>query len=155
LPDQINRTSASATVSAGSGRGWRRSYGRPRRWKKGVATTPGTKTVTSTPVSRNSNRRLSAKPDRYHPDRFVADPTSQQDLVDFGGGLHRCLGMHFSYVEMKLTIARLLQHLELDLLDTNPRPAPGQKTKWPQSPCRVGYRKKAAVGAARSPLAAA
>jgi sterol 14-demethylase len=97
------------------------------------------------------------EPDQYRPDRFVEDPKSMNLLVGFGGGFHRCLGMHFAYVEMKVAVARLFQHLELELIDRDPQPAPGQKTKWPQSPCRVWYRKKTPthVGATEVPAPAA
>jgi sterol 14alpha-demethylase len=86
-------------------------------------------------------------PDRFHPDRYIDDPKAQRLLVGFGGGLHRCLGAQFAYQEIKLTVTRLLQHFDLELLDRHPVPAAGQTTKWPQSPCRVRYRRK--VGAVR------
>jgi sterol 14alpha-demethylase len=83
-----------------------------------------------------------ADPDRYHPDRYLDDPAAARSLVGFGGGVHRCLGVHFAYLQMKVVITRLLQRFDLELLDTDPRPEPGQKLKWPQSPCRVRYRKR-------------
>jgi sterol 14-demethylase len=86
-------------------------------------------------------------PDAFRPDRYLDDPTAMRQLVGFGGGLHRCLGEQFAYQEIKLTVTRLLQHFDLELLDTNPVPMPGQANKWPQSPCRVRYRRK--VGAVR------
>lgn len=82
------------------------------------------------------------EPDRFHPDRYLDNPKAMQHLMGFGGGLHRCLGVHFTYVELKLAVTRLLQHFDLELVDADPRPAGGQKTKWPQSPCRVRYRRK-------------
>ncbi len=82
------------------------------------------------------------EPDRFHPDRYLDDPKAMRLLVGFGGGLHRCLGAQFAYQEIKLTVTRLLQHFDLELVDTDPVPAAGQTTKWPQSPCRVRYRRK-------------
>lgn len=61
-------------------------------------------------------------------------------LIGFGGGVHRCLGVHFAYLEMKVILTLLLRRYELRLLDPNPKPIPGAKTKWPASPCRVAYR---------------
>ncbi|MFI1980189.1 cytochrome P450 [Streptomyces wedmorensis] len=76
-------------------------------------------------------------PHSYRPDRFLEDPGSAQHLIGFGGGLHRCLGRHFAYTELKVAIVRLLQEFTIELVDPTPQPAPGQRTKWPQSPCRV------------------
>jgi sterol 14-demethylase len=88
------------------------------------------------------------EPDRYQPGRFLADPRSMRDLVGFGGGVHRCLGVHFAYLEMTVVLARLLQWFDLELQDTDPRPVAGPKTKWPASPCRVRYRRRAPIPAA-------
>jgi sterol 14-demethylase len=83
------------------------------------------------------------EPDIYRPDRYVEDPASARLLVGFGGGAHRCLGVHFAYLEMKVVITRLLQKFDLELVDPDPRPVQGQKLKWPEGPCRVAYRKRA------------
>jgi sterol 14alpha-demethylase len=82
------------------------------------------------------------QPDEYRPDRFLDDPRAMRDLIGFGGGIHRCLGVHFAYLEMKVIITLLLQRYQLELVDPDPhpQPIPGQKTKWPLSPCRVRYR---------------
>jgi sterol 14alpha-demethylase len=40
---------------------------------------------------------------------------------------------------MKVILTLLLQRYQLGLIDPDPQPIPGQKTKWPQSPCRVRY----------------
>ena len=79
------------------------------------------------------------QPGEYRPDRFLDDPRGMRDLIGFGGGVHRCLGVHFAYLEMKVILTLLLQRYHLELIDPDPQPIPGQKTKWPQSPCRVRY----------------
>jgi sterol 14alpha-demethylase len=84
-----------------------------------------------------------ADPDQYRPDRYVADSRGMQQLTGFGGGIHRCLGVHFAYLEMKVILTRLLQRYDLELCTHDPQPVPGTKTKWPQSPCRVRYRARA------------
>lgn len=84
-------------------------------------------------------------PDEYRPERFEsADGDARRDkgLIGFGGGLHRCLGEHFAYLEMKVILALLLRRYRFTLLDPDPQPVPGAKTKWPQSPCRVAYRQR-------------
>lgn len=81
-------------------------------------------------------------PDSFRPERFEADPQGMRALVGFGGGVHRCLGVHFAYLEMKLIVTMLLRDYDLELVDPDPQPVPGTKTKWPQSPCRVRYRRR-------------
>ena len=79
-------------------------------------------------------------PDSYRPSRFADDPKLAHRLIGFGGGMHRCLGMHFAYLEMKVVLTRLLQAFDLELATTDPRPIRGPRTPWPQSPCLVRYR---------------
>jgi sterol 14-demethylase len=81
-------------------------------------------------------------PDSYRPARYLEDPRARSLLVGFGGGVHRCLGMHFAYLEMAVVATMLLRHFDLELIDPAPQPVPGQATKWPASPCRVRYRRK-------------
>ena len=87
-------------------------------------------------------------PGEFRPDRFLDDPRAMRSLIGFGGGAHRCLGVHFAYLEMKVITTMLLQRYELTLVDPDPRPVPGQHTKWPASPCRVRYRARVPAAAA-------
>lgn len=80
-------------------------------------------------------------PHVYRPDRYLDDARGMTDLIGFGGGLHRCLGVHFAYAEMKVVSTLLLRHYDFELVDA-PAPVRGAKTKWPQSPCRIRYRAK-------------
>ncbi|TWP51866.1 cytochrome P450 [Lentzea tibetensis] len=82
------------------------------------------------------------RPDEFLPERFKDEPKKKHALYGFGGGFHRCLGENFAYTEMKVIMTRLLQRLDLELIDTDPKPEPGQANNWPQSPCRVRYQKK-------------
>lgn len=81
------------------------------------------------------------KHDAFHPCRYQDAPDKMRNLIGFGGGSHRCLGIHFAYLEMKVVITLLLRKYQLTLLDT-PRPLQGAKIKWPQSPCRIRYQRK-------------
>jgi sterol 14alpha-demethylase len=78
-------------------------------------------------------------PDEYRPDRYLDNPRAAQNLIGFGGGTHRCLGVHFAYLEMKVVLTLLLHRYRFELVDLDPQPVPGNKTKWPNSPCRVRY----------------
>src|SRR5437867_1365381 len=82
------------------------------------------------------------EPDEYRPQRFESEGSESRRnrmLIGFGGGMHRCLGVHFAYLEMKVILTILLRHYDFELLDRDPQPVAGAKTKWPASPCRVRY----------------
>jgi len=84
-------------------------------------------------------------PDRFDPLRFApdrAEDATPYSLIGFGGGVHRCAGVNFAKLEMKIITAKLLQNYDITLLDKNPRPKPGTQTKWPDSPCRIRYARR-------------
>lgn len=86
------------------------------------------------------------EPDRYNPERFNAEREDAQiesnSLVGFGGGVHRCAGVNFARMEMKVVLAVLLQNYDMELLD-EVKPIAGAGTYWPAQPCRVRYKKRA------------
>ncbi len=85
-------------------------------------------------------------PDQYRPERFSPEYDESRQphsLIGFGGGVHRCAGVHFAYLEMKIVLSLLLQQYEFTLLDPEPQPVSGAKTKWPASPGWVQYRRRA------------
>src|SRR5207247_4443262 len=84
-------------------------------------------------------------PEHYDPLRF--SPARAEDkrpfsLIGFGGSTHRCLGVNFAYLEMKVILALLVQRYEMELVDPSPKPMRGAKSKWPASPCLVRYRER-------------
>jgi sterol 14alpha-demethylase len=83
-----------------------------------------------------------ADPDRYQPDRFLAGPATRKPLIGMGGGVHRCLGARFAYLEMQVILTRLFERFDFELIDTDVQAEPGQQLKWPRRPCRVRYQKK-------------
>ena len=87
-------------------------------------------------------------PDQYRPERFSPEYDKSRQphsLIGFGGGVHRCAGVHFAYLEMKIVLSLLFQQYDFTLLDSEPQPVSGAKTKWPASPCRVQYRRRAYI----------
>lgn len=84
-------------------------------------------------------------PDEFRPGRYLENPKAAHQLIGFGGGMHRCLGMHFAHLEMQVLITRLLRAFDLELVDPDPQPVRGMRSRWPQSPCQVRYRKRATV----------
>ncbi|MBU6392986.1 MAG: cytochrome P450 [Sphingomonadales bacterium] len=85
-------------------------------------------------------------PDAYDPERFnPANPDAQiesNSLIGFGGGVHRCAGVNFARMEMKVLLAVLIQHYDMELLD-EVKPIAGAGTYWPAQPCRVRYKRRA------------
>ena len=84
-------------------------------------------------------------PDKYDPLRFAPDRAEDKrpySLIGFGGGIHRCSGVNFAKLEMKIIVAKLIQNYEIELLDKYPKAKPGQETKWPESPCRIRYKRR-------------
>ncbi len=86
------------------------------------------------------------EPDRFNPERFNAENPDAQiesnSLIGFGGGMHRCAGVNFARMEMKVLVAVLLQNYDMELLD-EVKPIAGAGTYWPAQPCRVRYTKRA------------
>jgi sterol 14-demethylase len=97
-------------------------------------------TVMLHPGVSHRDETVFSDPDEYRPDRFLTEPASA--LQAFGGGIHRCLGEHFARLEMKLVLTRLVERLEMRLLDGDPVAVKGHRSNWPRRPCRVAYAKR-------------
>jgi len=85
-------------------------------------------------------------PERYDPDRFGPPREEHKQgthvLIGFGGGRHRCLGMHFAYMQIKALWSVLLSRYDLDLISPSPAPDYGSWVTGPRPPCRVRYRRR-------------
>jgi cytochrome P450 len=66
----------------------------------------------------------------FRPERWESDPLPYS-FVPFGGGYRRCIGFAFATLELKVTLARILQRVELELLsaDTVPVGTSGLRPK--------------------------
>lgn len=87
------------------------------------------------------------EPQRYDPDRF-APPRDEHKrhvhaLIGFGGGKHRCMGMHFAYMQVKAIWTVLLSRFEFELSSPFPSPDYGSWVTGPRAPCRIRYRRRA------------
>jgi len=97
------------------------------------------------PETAHNIPEVFSNPEAYDPKRFSPERmegSKKFSLIGFGGGAHRCAGVNFAKLEIKILMAKLLQHYDIELIDKDPKPNPGVATKWPQSPCRIRYRKK-------------
>lgn len=60
------------------------------------------------------------EPKQFRPERFLSHQFAPHEYLPFGGGHRRCIGSALAMMELKLSIATLLQDFELTL----PRPRP-------------------------------
>ncbi|MEO7328821.1 MAG: cytochrome P450, partial [Minicystis sp.] len=54
-------------------------------------------------------------PDRFLPERFIGKKIDPYEWIPFGGGAHRCIGMAFAMLEMRVVMAEILSRVELRL----------------------------------------
>ncbi len=82
------------------------------------------------------------EPDAYRPQRFAPGSGEQGPesgtLIGFGGGFHRCAGVNFARLEMRVALTMLLKRYDMELMGTV-RPRAGASTFWPDQ-LRVRYR---------------
>ena len=94
----------------------------------------------------------------YRPRRFergsAAKSPEANRLIGFGGGMHRCIGVNFARLEMKVVLALLARRYDMELPDP-PRPAGGTVTRWPAQTARVRYAVRDAAQGEPAPAAAA
>ena len=74
---------------------------------------------------------LWTEPEKFDPDRFSPNRAEDRNhrfaWAPFGGGAHKCLGMHFAYMQVKAFAFQLLQRFEVKL-------EPGYEPKWARIP---------------------
>ncbi|MCC5626421.1 cytochrome P450 [Nostoc sp. CHAB 5715] len=57
---------------------------------------------------------------QFKPERFLERQFSPSEYLPFGGGNRRCIGMAFALFEIKLVLATVLSHWEMELADSKP-----------------------------------
>ena len=86
------------------------------------------------------------EPAHYDPWRFAPERAEDRQhrfaLVGFGGGGHKCLGIHFATNEMAVMISLLLQHYHLELLTPEPQPRLEQMRAARPTPCWIHYQRR-------------
>ena len=104
--------------------------------------------VLAAPCVSHRMPEVFADPHAYRPSRFerggAGAALEANRLIGFGGGVHRCIGVNFARVEMRIVLAMLVRHYDMELLD-EPREASGANTRWPAQPARVRYAVRAAA----------
>jgi len=62
------------------------------------------------------NPRVWPQPHRFDPQRFVDDKPTPYTFFPFGGGIHKCIGLRFSPLEVKTILAHLLRRYHWTLV---------------------------------------
>lgn len=79
---------------------------------------------------------------QFKPERFLDKQYSPYEFVSFGGGSRRCIGEALAQFEMKIAIATILTHYDLELATQVPeKPARRGVTLTPASGVRMLMRK--------------
>jgi cytochrome P450 family 110 len=61
-----------------------------------------------------------AEPEKFQPERFINQKFSPYEYLPFGGGYRGCIGSAFAMYEMKLVLATILSHFQLELAEKRP-----------------------------------
>jgi sterol 14-demethylase len=89
------------------------------------------------------------EPARYDPWRFAPGRAEDRQhpfaLIGFGGGMHKCAGMHLALHEMSMIISLLLQQYDLELVTPDPQPTTEMRAARPTL-CWVRYRRRGVAG---------
>ncbi|MDY6870825.1 MAG: cytochrome P450 [Actinomycetota bacterium] len=88
---------------------------------------PADTLVAITPAVNHFDRDIWRDPDRFDPSRFDAprreDQAHRFAWLPFGGGAHKCIGMHFGTLEVKAILHEMLRTYTWDV-------SPGYRVRW-------------------------
>lgn len=105
-------------------------------FKAGTALMPATYIIHQRPD-------LYPEPKQFRPERFLERQFAPHEFLPFGGGHRRCIGSALAMMELKLSVARLLQDFELTLIRPRPlRPVRRGLTMAPPASIRFKVRSK-------------
>jgi sterol 14-demethylase len=119
---------------------------------------PGALAMVSPAVSHRMPE-VFADPHRFDPDRYLPPREEHKrqafTLITFGGGRHRCIGMHFAYMQVKAIWTQLLHRFDLELGTAAPSPDFSSWVTGPEQPVYMRYRRRTARDVAHPRTAAA
>ncbi|KAH8788468.1 cytochrome P450 [Diaporthe sp. PMI_573] len=104
---------------------------------------PGNTTVAIHQYAIHHNETYFKDPFNFHPERFLGDARFSSDNRDafqpFHTGPRNCIGRNLAYVEMRLILARVIWHFDLELAQESHGWAEKQKIfiLWDKSPLMV------------------
>ena len=70
--------------------------------------------------STHHREDLFPNPKQFKPERFLERHYSPYEYLPFGGGHRRCIGYAFAPFQMKLVLATIVSHCQLELIEDNP-----------------------------------
>lgn len=85
----------------------------------GYELNPGT-VIIGNIYSTHQNENLYPEPKKFQPERFLEKQYSPYEFFPFGGGSRACIGGTFALFEMKLILATILSHYQLELVSKRP-----------------------------------
>jgi cytochrome P450 len=92
---------------------------------------PSETSVSVSPALVAMSDRLWIQPTLFDPDRFsdnrAEDRRHRFAWAPFGGGAHKCIGMHFATMQVRAFVHQFLQHFEVSLPE-------GYQTRWQSLP---------------------
>jgi cytochrome P450 len=59
------------------------------------------------------------QPEQFDPERFLSDENRRFSFMPFGTGERICIGNHFALLESQLLLSMIIQHFDLQLLNTD------------------------------------
>ncbi|MEH1779514.1 MAG: cytochrome P450 [Nostoc sp.] len=106
----------------------------------GYELNPGTILIANI-YSTHQREDLYPSPKEFQPERFLEKQFSPYEFLPFGGGSRICIGGSFALFEMKLVLATILSHYELELVSQRPeRPKYGGLICYPASGVKMVIR---------------
>lgn len=86
------------------------------------------------------------KPEQFDPERFAPGREEHKkfnySMITFGGGKHRCLGMAFGFLQVRVIMNYILRHFEMSLDGETIQPNSTNMVVGPKKPCAVRYRRR-------------
>lgn len=104
-------------------------------------------TIFASPAVTHHRSDIFENPYEFKPERFLNDTSEARSappvLIGFSGGAHRCAGVNFARLFIKIAVCSLIETLEMELLD-EPIYKGGGGANVPAAPLRVRYRRRQA-----------
>ncbi|MCC3774370.1 cytochrome P450 [Streptomyces sp. UNOB3_S3] len=106
---------------------------------------PRGRMVIVSPAASHRLPQVFRDPHRYDLDRYARHAehrATPAPLIGFSGGRHPCLGMTFAQQSVKVFWSALLRDFDLELVDTDVRPARLSLFNPPRQPCLLRYHRR-------------
>ena len=119
-----------------------------RPFRYGGYEIPVGKFVVQSPAVGHFLKEVWEDPERFDPDRFGPDRREDDNpfaFTAFGGGKHKCIGMNFAYIQMKVILSTLFSQFEFEIGEDEYEPARDSLIIAPVQPCRIRYRRRRAA----------